>query len=166
MDYSVELRQDGGVWLVSAPTLEGVHSYGRTVREALSNIKEAIAAAEDLDDWSDLKLRVERVDDESVSDLLEATLALRVLAERTSRAERAVLSWTVKALHEDECLSFRDTGSILGLSHQRVAQLYAESQTDKPPFERQNLLKFLDLLHSDRMDEVEDVIELLPAGES
>ncbi len=37
-------RDEDGVYIVSCPVLQGCHSYGRTLEEALANIREAIAA--------------------------------------------------------------------------------------------------------------------------
>lgn len=38
----IETDEDG-VYIVSCPTFKGCHSYGKTVDEALENIKEVIA---------------------------------------------------------------------------------------------------------------------------
>jgi predicted RNase H-like HicB family nuclease len=37
----IETDEDG-VYIISCPTLSGCHSYGKTIDEALSNVKEAI----------------------------------------------------------------------------------------------------------------------------
>ena len=36
-------QDEDEIFIVSAPTLQGCHSYGRTIDEAMENIKEAIA---------------------------------------------------------------------------------------------------------------------------
>ena len=36
-------QDEDGVFIVSAPTLRGCHSYGDTVEEAMKNIAEAVA---------------------------------------------------------------------------------------------------------------------------
>lgn len=44
MEFDVLLEQDDeGVWAVSVPALPGCFSQGATRREALKNVKEAIA---------------------------------------------------------------------------------------------------------------------------
>jgi predicted RNase H-like HicB family nuclease len=35
-------RDEDGVFMVSAPAIRGCHSYGRTIEEAMSSIREAI----------------------------------------------------------------------------------------------------------------------------
>lgn len=37
----IETDEDG-VYIISCPTLSGCHSYGKTIDEAFSNVKEAI----------------------------------------------------------------------------------------------------------------------------
>ena len=54
--YTALLSQEGVVWLIEAVDLQGVRSLGRTVSSAVDNVREAIAAAEDLDEWGDLDL--------------------------------------------------------------------------------------------------------------
>ncbi|MCA4895493.1 MAG: type II toxin-antitoxin system HicB family antitoxin [Cytophagales bacterium] len=42
--FPIFLEQDeDGVYIVSCPSFKGCHSYGKTVDEAMSNIREAIA---------------------------------------------------------------------------------------------------------------------------
>jgi predicted RNase H-like HicB family nuclease len=43
--FPVIIEQDeDGIYIASCPVLQGCHTYGRTVQEALANIKEAIEA--------------------------------------------------------------------------------------------------------------------------
>ena len=43
MHFPILLEQDeDGVYIVSCPTFQGCHSYGKTVDEALKNIREVI----------------------------------------------------------------------------------------------------------------------------
>lgn len=37
-------RDEDGTFIVSCPVLEGCHSHGRTLEEALQNVREAICA--------------------------------------------------------------------------------------------------------------------------
>jgi antitoxin HicB len=41
---AVLTRDEDGVFIIRCPALPGCHSYGRTKREALNNIREAIEA--------------------------------------------------------------------------------------------------------------------------
>lgn len=41
--FPIVIEQDeDGVFIVSAPTLQGCHSYGQTIDEAMENIREAV----------------------------------------------------------------------------------------------------------------------------
>lgn len=124
--YMVLLSEEDGIWLIEAVELKGVRSFGRTVKAALDNIREAIAAAEDLDEWNDLRLTV------SVRDAA-ASAALRRLLEAKQRKESASIERDdavrgAIAVLRAEGMSYRDIGSVIGLSHQRVAQLDSEAR--------------------------------------
>jgi predicted RNase H-like HicB family nuclease len=45
LSFPVAIHQDGdGVYIAVCPVLQGCHSYGHTLDEALTNIREAIEA--------------------------------------------------------------------------------------------------------------------------
>ena len=100
-----------------------MRSFGRTVSEATRNIREAIAAAEDLNEWNDLRLNY-ILEDEA------ATCALQrfcegVAAEAQASIERDAALLAVIGSLRSQGMSYRDIGTVVGLSHQRVAQLDA-----------------------------------------
>ncbi|WP_045217744.1 type II toxin-antitoxin system HicB family antitoxin [Desulfonatronovibrio magnus] len=50
--YPVIIEQDKeGVYIVSCPSFQGCHSYGYTVNEAVDNIREAILACVEDNDY-------------------------------------------------------------------------------------------------------------------
>ncbi|MFV1961451.1 MAG: type II toxin-antitoxin system HicB family antitoxin [Acidimicrobiia bacterium] len=121
--YKVLLTQEDGIWLVEADELEGVRSFGRTVSEATRNIREAIAAAENLNEWNDLGLNYILEDDAATSDLQQFREA--VAAEAQASVERDAALVVVIGSLRSQGMSYRDIGTVVGLSHQRVAQLDA-----------------------------------------
>lgn len=123
--YEVLLSEEDGVWLIEAVGLQGVRSFGRTVTAAVDNVREAIAAAEDLDDWSDLELVISVVGDE-VAPALARLRQARQLEESASAERHDAVRNAIAALRAHG-MSYRDIGSVVGLSHQRVAQLDAEA---------------------------------------
>jgi len=125
--YRVELAHEDGIWLIHATDLEGVRSYGRTVREAAENVREAIAAAEDLDEWNDLDLRFV-FEDDAASEALRALENANHVEEQAATMRDRVLREAIARLRHVHQLSYRDIGTVIGLSHQRVAQLAREVQ--------------------------------------
>lgn len=123
--YEVLLSQEDGVWLIEAVGLQGVRSFGRTVSAAVENIREAIAAAEDFDEWGDLDLVI-------TVGALDAASALHRLRsakdnEESASAERHEAVKAAITTLRAEGMSYRDIGTVIGLSHQRVAQLDSEA---------------------------------------
>ena len=125
--YRVELAHEDGIWLIHATDLEGVRSYGRTVREAAENVREAIAAAEDLDEWNDLDLRFV-FEDDAASEALRALENANHVEEQAATMRDRLLREAISSLRNNHQLSYRDIGIVIGMSHQRVAQLAREVQ--------------------------------------
>lgn len=123
--YTVKLTHEDGIWLIETIELEGMRSYGRTVREAAGNIREAIAAAEDLDEWDDLDLRFSFGDDDASEALVMLEHANHMEEEAAATRDRARRD-AIERLRSVHNLSYRDIATVIGLSHQRVAQLVTE----------------------------------------
>ena len=123
--YRYERQPDGGAaWIVELVEEPRCHTFGRTLRAAQRNIREAAAA------WYEVEPSQVAVDDDvrlpaPASRALGRSRALRD-RERTAHDQaRAATAAAVAALR-DVGLSERDTGTLLGLSHQRVHQLAPE----------------------------------------
>lgn len=123
MRYVIELdRDEAGSWVAAARGVPGCHTQGRSIRQALSRMREALAVC---------------VDEEVVSDQIEACVHLPAEArlavsryesacarlERDQRAARSITDGAIQTLVGDLSMSVRDVGDILGLSHQRIHQL-------------------------------------------
>lgn len=106
-------------WNVRIDGLEGCQTYGRSLRQAQSRIREALAL------WLDRDPATLVIDDRMPPKL--AAVAQRVSKARHdadragARAQEQVAS-AAKAL-TDLGLSRRDAAELLGLSHQRIQQL-------------------------------------------
>lgn len=114
-------RDESGAWIVRVPSVRGCHAYGRSLQQARTRIREALAL------W---------VDDAETADFEEEVrLPARALraVERSHQARKDAESGREKAtaatveaartLVEDLELGLRDAADLLGLSHQRVQQL-------------------------------------------
>ena len=123
--YTAVYEHDHGedVWNVRIKGLAGCQTYGRSLRQAQSRIREALAV------WLDAPLVDVRVRDQFPGEL--ATVAddvvrARSAAERPSATAQKQTVEAVKTLTELG-LSRRDAAELLGLSHQRVHQLLEAS---------------------------------------
>jgi len=116
-EYDAEDR----VWLVHIKGIENCHTYGRTLRQAESRIREALGA------WLDEALDDLAITSEYPKEV--AVLATQVAQARSqatqagSEAQAAAIA-AARRLSEIG-LSRRDTADLLGISHQRVQQLLA-----------------------------------------
>lgn len=121
--YRVSYKRDrDGWWVATVHGVKGVHTQGRTIRDAKHRIREALALAigDRAADKAELKDEVKL-----------PALTRRVLeeiGEQKARAEAAkekTAELIIKAykLLKQHGLSMRDVGALTGLSHQRVHQL-------------------------------------------
>jgi len=113
-------RDDSGSWLARIPSIRGCHTYGRTLKQARTRLREALG------------LWIERPEQAVIEEDVHLPADLRVAIQR-SRRTRERAEWEQENAQEqtraaavalvDEGVSLRDAGELLGLSHQRVQQL-------------------------------------------
>ena len=119
--YTALFEQDeSGAWIVSVPGIRGCHSYGRSLNEARRRIREALGLfvrnARSVELSEEIRLPAE------IRRAVEQGTSARERAERANtEAQRAVTTAARRMV--DAGYSLRDVASLLGLSHQRVAQL-------------------------------------------
>lgn len=114
---------DEDVWNVRIKGLAGCQTYGRSLRQAQSRIREALAL------WLDVAPAEVEMRDQfpgALAAVADDVSRARTAAERAgAKAQQQTLD-AVKTL-TDLGLSRRDAAELLGLSHQRVQQLLAAS---------------------------------------
>jgi predicted RNase H-like HicB family nuclease len=114
-----ERDPEGDAWLVSVKGIDGCHTYGRTLRQAETRIREALSL------WLDREPETLEITPQWPADV--AMLAAEVSKARyaASKSAQTAGSTTVKAAKKlyRMGLSRRDTADVLGISHQRVQQL-------------------------------------------
>jgi predicted RNase H-like HicB family nuclease len=123
-------RDESGAWLVSFPSLPGAHTYGRTLRTARRRIHEVL----ELFDVDPRQVEVHE-EYELVDSAQRAVGELRSAREQLEQVldlNRRVLEKALAELSQRMHLSTRDAGDIVGISHQRVAQLQTSRSQSRP----------------------------------
>jgi predicted RNase H-like HicB family nuclease len=126
--YTARLERDkDGRWTVELEEEPRVHTWGRTVEQALGRMREAAAlwfqTSEDQIDLLPhpvLPKAADRTLEQARQAREQAKRADRLAVERTRKAAAALT---------ERGISMRDVAAILGISHQRVHQLLAPKQT-------------------------------------
>jgi predicted RNase H-like HicB family nuclease len=111
------------VWLVHIKGIDGCQTYGRTIRQAGSRIREALAA------WLDREPETLDITPEMPQDIVILANAVSQARLKAEQADSNAQESTVTAVRQltDMGLSRRDAAELLGISHQRVQQLLASS---------------------------------------
>ena len=120
--YEIVAERDGHRWFLQVPELPGVFSQVRRLDQAADMARDAIASF--LDIASDgFDVQVVPVLDDRLEEDLGRLAALRVRLEQVDRDYAELTRGLASRLIESEHLTVREAGQVLGLSHQRVAQL-------------------------------------------
>jgi predicted RNase H-like HicB family nuclease len=122
-------RDPDGRWTVKVPEVKGCHSCGRTIDQARERIREALGLF--VDDADDAEI----VDDvELPVNVARQVKAAKALREQVLIGERRMVLAQCSAVQELRAMALghRNTGQILGLSHQRILQLEQKSVPEMP----------------------------------
>jgi len=114
---------DDNAWNVRVKGLTGCQTYGRSIRQAQSRIREALGL------WLDTDSEQLRIRDQfpaALASVADEVVRARSAAERAGAKAQQQTVEAVKSL-TDLGLSRRDAAELLGLSHQRVHQLLEAS---------------------------------------
>lgn len=122
MIYDVDLILDeNNWWVASVRGVAGCRTQGRSIRQAMTRAREALETCETV--RPDAELRPHAHLPAPARTALEHYLASRRRLEKEQLAAREAADAAVQALLGDLNLSVRDTGDLLGLSHQRIHQV-------------------------------------------
>ena len=119
--YRITVRREGRWWELRVPDLDVVTQCRRLAR-AEATARDLIATWLDVDPRSfDVKVRP-AVGDDGLDRLISDAVDARAAAERESGRARTLTDEVVHHLVA-RGVPMRDIGELLGISHQRVAQL-------------------------------------------
>jgi DNA-binding NarL/FixJ family response regulator len=127
--YRVIITREDGHWLADVPSLQGAHTYARSLPTLDQAVREVVVLAADLPDEAmpDLVLEFEyHTGDASLDATTREVRQLRrradeIAAEAATRTSEAAVELVARGM------SVRDVAALLGISPQRVSQLTARA---------------------------------------
>ncbi|WP_322749829.1 MULTISPECIES: hypothetical protein [unclassified Frankia] len=123
--YRVNVTRERDAWLADVPDVPGAHTFARSLSALRRSVQEVIVLMTDRPDEAfddfDLDFRYE-IGDSSTA--VATAREARAVAEQAERESADAIRRAVAGLPSS--LSVRDVAELLGVSHQRVAQVRAE----------------------------------------
>ena len=108
--------EDDSAWLVNVAGARGAHTFGRSLAEAKRHAVEVVAL------WFDLEPDQFQIEWDIRLGELSRPVSQAKAAIAHAEADRERRDAAVRALTEAG-MSYRDVAELLGLSHQRIAQI-------------------------------------------
>jgi predicted RNase H-like HicB family nuclease len=123
--YTAIAERDGAWWVISVPELPGVHSQARRLDRVEYMARDAISLMLEISgDSFDVEVRENH--DPPTQEVIDDIVAMREAVAAMRRDAAAKAREAVMALHRSGYPQ-RDIGRMVGISHQRVAQLLGKS---------------------------------------
>jgi DNA-binding NarL/FixJ family response regulator len=127
--YRVVVTREDGRWLADVPSLEGAHTYARSLPTLDQAVREVVVLAADLPDEAMPSLVLDYEYHTGDASLDASAQEVRQLRRQADEIAAAAASRTGQAAAElvSRGLSVRDVAALLGISPQRVSQLTARA---------------------------------------
>jgi predicted RNase H-like HicB family nuclease/DNA-binding CsgD family transcriptional regulator len=127
--YRVIITRDDGHWLADVPSLQGAHTYARSLSALAQAVREVVVLAADLPDEAMPSLVLEFEYHTGDASLDATTREVRQLRRQADEIAAAATARTSEAAAElvARGMSVRDVAALLGISPQRVSQLTARA---------------------------------------
>jgi predicted RNase H-like HicB family nuclease len=124
--FELELDDEKGpAWIVTVPSVQGCHTYGRSLAEARRNAREALAVCLDDDDRD--AIAEAAVFEEDIRLPRGTTAALRRWRQARAKTEQTIAkaraAEAAAARDVTAALSLRDAGELLGMSPEGVRKV-------------------------------------------
>jgi predicted RNase H-like HicB family nuclease len=123
--YTVVARRSGDRWAITVRELPGVFTQARRLDEIADTAKEAIGLFLELDP-ADVSVDVKLDLPDGLTEDLDALREAREAARRANEQLAVKQARVVEGLSRRGRLSLREVAAMLGISHQRVAQILEE----------------------------------------
>lgn len=124
--YVAEARRSGRWWAITVPEVPGAFSQARRLADVEPMARDAIAAVLNVP-VSQVKVDVRPVLDARLASVVRSAREARVTAQETQLEAARLASEALRALEHAE-IPLRDAGGLLGISHQRAAQIANEDR--------------------------------------
>lgn len=125
--FTVKAQRSGKWWALEVPEVPGVFSQVRRLDQAESMARDAIAAMLDVDPGSfAVELAPELAP--GVQTVLEEVRRAKEASAEAQRNAAFVVHCAALKLTREDGFSMRDVGKVMGISHQRVAQILEENE--------------------------------------
>jgi predicted RNase H-like HicB family nuclease len=141
MKVTARARRSGSWWAIDVPEVDGVFTQAKRLDQVSEEVRDAVATMLDIApadvEVGDIDIVVgAATDSQALNDLVRQAKAFAEQAERAQREASAAMRIAVAALRTSAGLSVRDAGVMLGLSHQRVAQLEGDATPAARPVKK------------------------------
>ncbi len=119
--YAIDVRRSGRWWAIAVPELRGVFSQARRLADVEPMVRDAIAAVLDVSPRS-FDVVVRPILGDRLEHLVHEARGSRATAQE---AQIAAADVSARALHslQKAGVPLRDASELLGISHQRAAQI-------------------------------------------
>jgi predicted RNase H-like HicB family nuclease len=123
--YTAHCEREGGWWIVTVPELDGVFTHARRLDQVETLVRDAIALwLETEPDSFDVQVDP-AIPTEAANAIVEAHRARH--AATVAKAQAALSTTTAVVELFSTGMPTRDVGKLVGISHQRVAQILEEA---------------------------------------
>lgn len=125
--YTAKCRRSQGWWAIGVPEVPGAFSQARRLGEVERMVRDVVALAlEVAPDSFDVRLEVTLPDESQQA--LERAAELRHEAQLAAASANRATVEAARLMVDGDALTMREAGQLLGLSHQRIAQLMREAR--------------------------------------
>lgn len=121
MKVTARATRSGDWWAIEVPEVVGVYSQAKLLVQVADVATDAVATMLDLDP-GEIEVRVEPVVPAALSDAVTGALEASAAAAEAQGVASRRMRAAVVALR-GEHYTLRDAASLLGVTHQRIAQL-------------------------------------------
>lgn len=120
--YTARAVRSGDWWAISVPGLRGLHSQARRLDQAEKMTREAITLFLDVP-LDSVRVQVEAILPPGLGADVRRAKLVRLKADNVQEEAASATAKAARALVHGAHLTVREAAQILGVSHQRIAQL-------------------------------------------